>query len=70
MPTPTHHTLQYDKCFSQQVQQYEYELCMFRSAAQKEGGSSQNLGKWGRWNTDGAPYSMMLYENGNLVLVA
>jgi len=54
----------YDKCFSQQVQQYEYELCMFRSTAQKEGGSSQNLGKWGHWNTEAEPYSKMIYDNG------
>jgi len=54
----------YDKCFSKQIQQYEYEVCLYRNAAQKDGGSRQDLGKWGRWNTDGAPYSKMFYENG------
>ena len=54
----------YDKCFSKQVQQYEYEVCLFRSAKQTEGGSSQNLGTWGRWNTEGDAYSIMTYDNG------
>ena len=54
----------YDKCFSKQVQQYEYEVCLFRSAKQKEGGSSQNLGTWGRWNAEGDAYSIMTYDNG------
>ena len=54
----------YDKCFSKQVQQYEYEVCLFRSAKQTEGGSSQNLGTWGRWNAEGDAYSIMTYDNG------
>jgi protein kinase C substrate 80K-H len=54
----------YDKCFSKEIQQYQYEVCLFRNAAQKDGGSRADLGKWGRWDTDGAPYSKMIYENG------
>jgi hypothetical protein len=56
----------YDKCFSQQVQQYTYEVCMFRDAKQKEGGAT-NIGNWGHWGgaDDGRPYSVMHYTGGS-----
>mmetsp|Transcript_52964 Transcript_52964/g.124071 ORF Transcript_52964/g.124071 Transcript_52964/m.124071 type:complete len:488 (+) Transcript_52964:41-1504(+) len=54
----------FQKCFTQNVQQYTYELCVFQKAAQKEGSSSQNLGTWGEWNKEGEPYSEMLYTKG------
>jgi Glucosidase II beta subunit-like protein/Glucosidase II beta subunit-like len=35
-----------DECFSVKAGKYTYELCMYKQAAQKEGGDSTNLGNW------------------------
>jgi hypothetical protein len=35
-----------DECFSVKAGKYTYELCMYKKASQKDGGSSTNLGNW------------------------
>jgi len=51
----------YDQCFEFNDAKYVYELCPFKSAAQKEGGRSTSLGNFKEWRKG---YSQMFFDNG------
>ena len=47
----------YDKCFSKQIQQYEYEVCLYSRATQRgrgKGKAAFSLGREWAWETAGA----------------
>eukprot|EP01006_Ploeotia_vitrea_P029341 TRINITY_DN61911_c0_g1_i1.p1 TRINITY_DN61911_c0_g1~~TRINITY_DN61911_c0_g1_i1.p1 ORF type:complete len:177 (+),score=88.66 TRINITY_DN61911_c0_g1_i1:673-1203(+) len=50
------------ECFEMSQRQYKYEICPFDKAAQKEGGSSTNLGKF-----DGAEWKPSALGKGDTV---
>ena len=42
----------YKECVSLKVKQYDYEVCFFDKASQKEGGSTTRLGSFKKYNTE------------------
>lgn len=54
----------HEKCFQAPVKQYEYEVCVYKSASQKEGGRSTSLGQWSGWELDDDGVRFMKFEGG------
>jgi protein kinase C substrate 80K-H len=50
-------------CVSIHQKPYEYEICPFKEAKQKEGHSSTSLGTYSGWKDD-AKYKTMMFTNG------
>lgn len=50
------------KCFSKTINQYEYEMCPFDGAKQKEGSSGTSIGKWNRMEKEGTGFRFFFTE--------
>ncbi|KJE97010.1 hypothetical protein CAOG_07498 [Capsaspora owczarzaki ATCC 30864] len=53
-----------DECFSFKTNEYQYEVCPFVSAKQKQNDRATSLGSWTGWSGSGNKYSQMKFENG------
>lgn len=55
-----------DQCFSLNEKQYVYEICLFKEAHQREGGSSTSLGRWSsiRKPDEHHEFTRFAFENG------
>ena len=49
------------RCFEANVDKYVYEVCPFKSAAQKDGGMSTSLGLWKGFESN---YKILSFQNG------
>ena len=49
------------RCFEVKVEKYVYEVCPFKSAAQKDGGMTTSLGSWKGFQND---YRALVFQNG------
>lgn len=61
MPAFSCKSLVAGRCFTANVEKYVYEVCLFKNAAQKDGGLSTSLGSWQGF-AEG--YSALLFTHG------